>query len=109
MDALLARRRWATSAAFPGITSSDISSLVLLARVRNLIEEAGYSIVNVDATVVMQRPKLAPYIGLMRERIAEVLGVGAGAVSIKATTTEGMGFEGRGEGVSASAIATIIG
>jgi len=95
---------------FPGTDEfKDISSLVLLARVRNLVEEAGYSIINVDATVVMQRPRLAPYIGRMRERIAEVLGVEVGAVSIKATTTEGMGFEGRGEGASATAIATIIG
>lgn len=95
---------------FPGTEEfRDISSLVLLARVRNLIEAAGYSIVNVDSTVVMQRPKLAPYIEQMRERIADALGVQTDAVAVKATTTEGMGFEGTGEGVSASAIAAIIG
>ncbi len=95
---------------FPGTDEfRGISSLVLLARVRNLIEAAGYAIVNVDATVVMQRPKLAPYIDEMRVRIAEALSIGTDAVSVKATTTEGMGFEGTGEGVSASAVATIIG
>ncbi len=95
---------------FPGTDEfRDISSLVLLARVRNLIEAAGYSVVNVDSTVVMQRPRLAPYIEQMRERIAEALGIDIDAVAVKATTTEGMGFEGTGEGVSASAVATIIG
>jgi 2-C-methyl-D-erythritol 2,4-cyclodiphosphate synthase/2-C-methyl-D-erythritol 4-phosphate cytidylyltransferase len=86
----------------------DISSLVLLAHVRNLIQTHGYSIVNVDATIVMQRPKLAPFIGQMRQRLAETLDIGINAVSVKATTTEGMGFEGTGEGVSASAVATLI-
>ena len=95
---------------FPGTDEfRDISSLVLLARVRGLIEAAGYSITNVDSTVVMQRPRLAPYIGQMRERIAEALGIDADAVAVKATTTEGMGFEGTGEGVSASAVAAIVG
>lgn len=95
---------------FPGTNEfRDISSLVLLARVRNLIEAAGYSIVNVDSTIVMQHPKLAPYIDEMRERIAEALGIGVDAVAVKATTTEGMGFEGTGEGVSASAVVTIVG
>lgn len=95
---------------FPGTDEfKDISSLVLLARTRNIIEAAGYTIVNVDSTVVMQRPKLAPYIGDMRARIAGALGVEVDAVSVKATTTEGMGFEGTGEGVSASAVATLMG
>jgi 2-C-methyl-D-erythritol 2,4-cyclodiphosphate synthase len=58
---------------------------------------------------VMQRPKLAPYIGEMRQRIAGALGISVDAVSVKATTTEGMGFEGTGEGVSASAVATLVG
>lgn len=87
----------------------DISSVVLLERTRGILEEQGYSVVNVDSTVVMQRPKLMPYIGDMRQRIAAALQIDAGAVSVKATTTEGMGFEGTGEGVSASAVATVIG
>jgi 2-C-methyl-D-erythritol 4-phosphate cytidylyltransferase/2-C-methyl-D-erythritol 2,4-cyclodiphosphate synthase len=95
---------------FPGTDEfKDISSLVLLARVRGLIEAAGFTIVNMDGTIVMQRPKLAPYIGEMRQRIAGALGISVDAVSVKATTTEGMGFEGTGEGVSASAVATLVG
>jgi 2-C-methyl-D-erythritol 2,4-cyclodiphosphate synthase len=95
---------------FPGTDEfRDISSLVLLARVRNLVEAAGFAIVNVDGVVVMQRPKLAPYIGEMRARIAGALGIVTDAVSVKATTTEGMGFEGTGEGVSATAVATLMG
>lgn len=95
---------------FPGTDEfKDISSLVLLARVRNLIEAAGYSIINVDSTIVMQRPKLAPYIDDMRQRIAKALAINVNDVSVKATTSEGMGFEGKGEGVSASAVATLAG
>jgi 2-C-methyl-D-erythritol 2,4-cyclodiphosphate synthase/2-C-methyl-D-erythritol 4-phosphate cytidylyltransferase len=95
---------------FPGTDEfKDISSLVLLARVHNLIESAGFAIVNVDSTVVMQRPRLAPYIEQMRRRIAEALDIDISAVSVKATTTEGMGFEGTGEGVSATAVATLTG
>jgi 2-C-methyl-D-erythritol 2,4-cyclodiphosphate synthase len=66
-------------------------------------------IVNIDATLIMQKPKIAPYIDEMRSRIAQTLNIGIDAVSIKATTTEGMGFEGTGEGASAMAIATIVG
>jgi 2-C-methyl-D-erythritol 4-phosphate cytidylyltransferase/2-C-methyl-D-erythritol 2,4-cyclodiphosphate synthase len=86
-----------------------ISSLELLARTKDIITAAGYGVVNIDATIVMQAPKLAPYIDDMRRNIAAVLGVAADSVSVKAKTTEGMGFEGRGEGVSAAAVATLIG
>lgn len=82
-------------------------SLVLLGEVIKLLGEHGYSVGNVDATVVAQKPKLAPYIGQMRENIARVCGVGADAVSVKATTEEGLGFTGDMQGVSAHAVVLI--
>jgi len=85
----------------------DISSLLLLERVRELLTEAGWLPLQVDAVVVAERPKLAPYIPEMRARIAETLGVPEAAVSVKATTSEGMGPMGRGEGISAFAVALI--
>ena len=84
-----------------------IGSLKLLARVRALLEEHGYSVGNIDATVVAQRPKLAPYIAQMRQNIADTLGVDVRQVSVKATTTEHLGFEGREEGISAQCVAII--
>ncbi|HFD39879.1 MAG TPA: 2-C-methyl-D-erythritol 2,4-cyclodiphosphate synthase, partial [Anaerolineae bacterium] len=71
------------------------------------LREAGFTVGNVDVTIVAQAPRLAPYIELMRAHIAEDLGLAAGAVSVKATTTEHMGFTGRGEGVAAFAIALV--
>lgn len=85
----------------------DISSLLLLGRVQELLTEAGWLPLQVDAVVVAERPKLAPYIPEMRARIAETLGVPEAAVSVKATTSEGMGPMGRGEGISAFAVALI--
>ena len=85
----------------------DISSLLLLDRVRELLGEAGYWPVNVDVTIVAQRPKLKDYIGQMRQNIALHLGIGEDSVNVKATTTEGMGFEGEGLGISAQAAALI--
>ncbi len=84
-----------------------IDSRILLRRVAGLLREAGFTVGNVDVTIVAQAPRLAPYIELMRAHIAEDLGLAAGAVSVKATTTEHMGFTGRGEGVAAFAIALI--
>ena len=84
-----------------------VSSLVLLTRVRALLEEKGYDPVNVDLTVVAQKPKLAPYIPEMAKRIAESLNVPADAVNVKATTTERLGFAGREEGIAAHAVCTI--
>lgn len=81
----------------------DIDSRVLLRRVYAMVKEEGYSISNVDVTVIMQRPKLRPYIDEMRENIAKDLELSIDRVSIKATTTEKLGFEGREEGVSAIA------
>jgi 2-C-methyl-D-erythritol 2,4-cyclodiphosphate synthase len=84
-----------------------ISSLDLLKRVAALISASGYGIGNIDATVVMERPKIAPYVDAMRNNIAGSLGITAGQVSIKATTNEGMGFIGVGEGAVAYAVTTI--
>jgi len=87
----------------------DASSLDLLARAWEIIEDKGFRIVNIDATLIMQKPKIARYIDEMRSRIAQTLNIGIDAVSVKATTTEGMGFEGCGEGASAMASVTIVG
>lgn len=85
-----------------------ISSLKLLAHVGDLLNEKGYTIGNIDSTIAAQRPKLAPYILQMRENIAHTLGIDVDRVSVKATTTEHLGFEGREEGISAQAITLII-
>ena len=85
----------------------DISSLELLARVRELLAEGGYLPLQLDSVVIAEAPKLAPYIGEMRGRIAEALGLPVGAVSVKATTSEGLGPMGRGEGIAAWAVALI--
>lgn len=85
-----------------------INSRILLRRVAALLREKGYEIGNVDCTIQMQRPKLRPYIDRMREALAADLGIDADRVSVKATTTEQLGFEGREEGVSVSAVALIF-
>ncbi|MBO5771987.1 MAG: 2-C-methyl-D-erythritol 2,4-cyclodiphosphate synthase [Alistipes sp.] len=91
-----------TSAEFKGIDSR-----VLLARVVRLLAEKGYSIGNIDSTIAMQRPKLRPYIDAMREEMARVVGIDVDCVSVKATTTERLGFEGEERGVSATAAVLI--
>ena len=85
-----------------------IDSRILLRPVAALLRKKGYAIGNVDCTIRMQRPKLRPYIDRMREALAADLGIGADRVSVKATTTEQLGFEGREEGVSVSAVALIF-
>jgi len=91
---------------FPDTEESykDISSLVLLKRVGELLEENQYFIENIDATIIAQRPKLRPYIDEMNKNIADVLGIALNQVNIKATTEEGLGFTGSGEGISSQAI-----
>lgn len=81
-----------------------ISSLRLLAYVDQLLEENGYSVGNIDATIIAQKPKMAPYIPKMRENIASTLGLELNQVNVKATTEEGLGFTGSGEGISAQAV-----
>lgn len=90
----------------PAYAGAD--SLVLLRRVAEVLAEHGYGIGNVDATVLAQRPKLAPHIPEMRERLAAAMGIGPGQVSVKATTEEGLGFTGAGEGMAAHAVAILI-
>lgn len=80
-----------------------IDSKVLLKRCGELIAEKGYKISNIDSIVCAQRPKLAPHLHLMRQTLAEVLNISVEDISIKATTTEHLGFEGREEGISAYA------
>ena len=83
-------------------------SLKLTQHVVQLLVQAGWSINNVDVTIIAQRPKLAGFIAQMRANVAAVLGVAADAVNIKATTTEKLGFTGRGEGIAAEAVASIV-
>lgn len=92
-----------TSDEFRGIDSRR-----LLRRVADMVREKGYQIGNVDCTIRMQRPKLRPYIDRMREALAADMGIDPDRVSVKATTTERLGFEGREEGVSVSAVALIF-
>ncbi len=94
---------------FPDSSSefAGIDSRILLRRVVALLEEAAMRIANVDLTVVAQAPKLAPHIDDMRTRLAADLRLEPSRVSIKATTSEGMGFAGRGEGIAAYAVALV--
>ena len=84
-----------------------ISSVRLLAYVDQLLEENGYSVGNIDATIIAQRPKMAPYIQKIRENIANTLGLELNQVNIKATTEEGLGFTGSGDGISAQAVCSL--
>jgi len=79
---------------------SNIDSSILLARVADLVDAKGYQLVNADITLLLQRPKIAPYINQMREKIASVLKVDSDCISVKATTTEKLGFVGKEEGVA---------
>lgn len=82
------------------------SSIELLMRVREALSTRGFRVVNVDAVVVCEEPRISPYVESMRSRLADALGVEEDAVSAKGTTTEGMGFTGRGEGIAA--VATVL-
>jgi 2-C-methyl-D-erythritol 2,4-cyclodiphosphate synthase len=86
----------------------DANSLDLLAQVRSMIEGEGWRVGNVDATVVAERPRLAPYVPQMKTAIGDALGIPGARVGIKATTNEGLGFLGRGEGIVAMAVAAIV-
>lgn len=85
-----------------------ISSMQLLAHVERLLRDRGYRIGNIDSIVAAQQPKLAPYIEKMRQNVAECLRLPIDQVSVKATTTERLGFEGREEGISAYAVCTLL-
>ena len=83
------------------------NSLELLAAVASLLKKENYSIINVDATIIAQKPKMSPFISEMRENIAKALGTDLNNISVKATTEEGLGFTGKGEGISALAVCLI--
>ena len=85
-----------------------ISSMELLKRVGSLLEEHFYLIENIDATIIAQAPKMRPYIDTMRENIAQALGISVEQVNVKATTEEGLGFTGSGEGISSQAVCLLI-
>ena len=85
----------------------NIDSKILLHRTNGLLKEKGYRIGNIDATVAAQAPKLNPHIPTMQQTMAQVLGIDPDALSIKATTTEKLGYEGRGEGITAYAVVLI--
>ena len=86
----------------------NISSLILLEETAKILEKEGFVVVNCDIDLIAQRPRLSPYIGQMRQNIAQALGIEENRVSVKATTTEHLGFEGRGEGISALAAASVV-
>lgn len=86
------------------IRFKGISSIVLLEHVMRLVRESGYELGNADVTIMAQRPKLAPHIPEMRTTLAQAIGTDMRNISVKATTTERLGFEGREEGISASAV-----
>lgn len=85
-------------------TLRGISSLELLGRVRDLVRSAGFRPASIDAVVIAEAPKLAPYFGEMKAKVARTLGIDTGIVGLKATTNEGLGFLGRGEGIAALAV-----
>lgn len=87
---------------------AGLSSLTLLRRVAGMVRDGGFELQNLDTTVVAQAPKLAPHIQTMIVNIAGAMEVSPGQVSVKATTTEGMGFTGSGEGIAAYAVAALI-
>ena len=84
-----------------------ISSLLLFEEVQRLLAEEGFRVHNIDATIVAEKPRMAPHIPAMVANIAEAAGVDRSAVNVKATTTEGLGYTGRGEGMAAYAVCTI--
>jgi 2-C-methyl-D-erythritol 2,4-cyclodiphosphate synthase len=85
----------------------NISSLVLLQKVQKLLAAGGWRVVNIDATVVAESPRLRDYIDEMRRRLGQTLGMDIGQVSVKASTSNGLGFTGRGDGIAAYAVAMI--
>ena len=87
----------------------DADSLQLLARAWERVRAAGWRVGNIDATVIAQQPKIAPYIGAMRANLARVLGVAPELISIKGKTTEWLGFTGRGEGIAVLVVAALLG
>lgn len=88
-------------------TYKDISSIKLLEKVKRLIRDSGYKIINIDATIIAQNPKMLPHIQSIRENISRSLEISVDMINIKATTEEGLGFTGKGEGIAAQSICLI--
>lgn len=86
----------------------DVESLLMLEEVMEWVRERGFRVNNVDTTIVAQKPKLDPYIMTMKEKLSEILDTGPGQINIKATTTEGLGFCGRQEGIEAYAVVSLV-
>ena len=86
----------------------DISSLILLARVRDLLKDKGWQVINIDATIVAEQPKLRDYIDTMRHELSKTLAINVNTVSVKSSTSEQLGFAGREEGMVAWAVAAVI-
>ena len=84
-------------------------SAMLLQRVYRQVTERGYRLGNADITIICQQPKIAPHVSAMRERVADLLEAGIGQISVKATTTEKLGFTGRGEGIAVTAVVLLVG
>ncbi len=87
----------------------DISSLVLLERIRDVLAESGWRVVDIDATVIAESPRLSDFIDRMRQQLSQTLGIDVSQVSVKASTSNGLGFVGRGEGIAACAVALVEG
>ncbi len=87
---------------------AGVSSMLLMERAVAMVRERGWQVENVDATIVAQRPPMAPYIEAMRQSVAKALGASVDRVSIKATTTDGLGFTGTGHGMAAHAVASLV-
>jgi 2-C-methyl-D-erythritol 2,4-cyclodiphosphate synthase len=85
----------------------EASSLAILRETSRLIAEAGWSCINIDSTIVAERPRLAAHVAQMQQNVAEALGIGPEVVSVKATTTDGLGFTGRGAGIAALAVVLV--
>ena len=87
----------------------DVESLLLLKKVNEKVEQKGFRITNIDATIVAQAPRLAPFLSHMEDRLAATMGIEKERVNVKATSTEGLGFTGRGEGIAAYAVVLVEG
>jgi 2-C-methyl-D-erythritol 2,4-cyclodiphosphate synthase len=85
----------------------DAASSTFVARALALVNERGYRVTSVDVVVIAEQPKIAPYVGAIRARLASLLGIAGDAVGLKGTTTDGMGFAGRGEGIAVQVVATV--
>jgi 2-C-methyl-D-erythritol 2,4-cyclodiphosphate synthase len=111
IDAILgALGRGDIGAHFPDTDSTykDMDSILMLDRIIDLMKSDGYGINNIDSTIVAQRPKMAQFIPDMKERLSAAMGIQPDRINIKATTTEGMGFTGRGEGIEAYAVVSLV-